>query len=72
MVNGKIEIEVEELNDLIALAAHRCAIEHEEFKSDFVMFVAADISNKVTYHLTGKKQFSEDELKVVREIRESL
>lgn len=70
MVNGEIEIEVEELEDLIALAAHRCAIEHEEFKSDFVMFVAADIVARINCHLTGEVLFTENELKEARETRE--
>lgn len=72
MVNGKIEIEVEELFDLIALAGSKCAVEHEGLNGNIVTFVASDILAKVIYHLTGKEPFSEDELKVVREIRESL
>ena len=72
MVNERIKMTIEELFDLIALAGSKCAVEHEGLNGNIVTFVASDILAKVIYHLTGKEPFSEDELKVVREIRESL
>ena len=70
MVNGKIEIEVEELEDLIALAARDCIRQYEELSGDIVTFIASYISARINCHLTGEVPFSADELKVVREIRE--
>lgn len=71
MVNERIKMTIEELEDLIGLAASSCVREYDELDDIIVSFIAACIAVRVNHHLTGKEPFSADELKVVREIRES-
>lgn len=63
MEEKKIITTKEELQMLIGLAADQICNTHEEGKEGLIMDVAADICNKVNDHLTGRKKFSDDDIK---------
>ena len=70
MVNERIKMTIEELEDLIGLAARDCVREYDELDGITVSFIASYIAARINCHLTGEVPFSADELKEAREIRE--
>lgn len=68
MEEKKIITTEEELQMLIGLAADQICNTHEEGKEGLIMDVAADICNKVNDHLTGRKQFSTDDIELYKNI----
>lgn len=66
MEEKKIITTEEELQMLIGLAADQVCNTHEEDKEGLIMDVAADICNKVNDHLTGRKKFGVDDIKLYK------
>lgn len=66
MEEKKIITTEEELRMLIGLAADQICDTHEEGKEGLIMDVAADICNKVNDHLTGRKKFSDEDIKLYK------
>ena len=68
MEEKKIITTEEELRMLIGLAAADVVERIGEDKEDLILDVAAGICTKVNDHLTGRKQFSTDDIELYKNI----
>ena len=68
MEEKKIITTEEELRMLIGLAAADVVERIGEDKGDLIIDVAAGICTKVNDHLTGRKQFSTDDIELYKNI----
>lgn len=68
MEEKKIITTEEELRMLIGLAAADVVERIGEDKEDLILYVAAGICTKVNDHLTGRKQFSTDDIELYKNI----
>lgn len=68
MEEKKIITTEEELRMLIGLAAADVVERIGEDKGDLILDVAAGICTKVNDHLTGRKQFSTDDIELYKNI----
>lgn len=68
MEEKKIITTEEELRMLIGLAAEQVCNSYGEDKEGLILDVAAGICTKVNDHLTGRKQFSTDDIELYKNI----